>query len=284
VKVREMQQARQKNQITKDKDIQKSLKQIEREDREMLKRTQGNLEEERKKGQSVRHQIEIFRELGLVRIQMQKTLEQSKRLPGRTFIEECSLRAQMNIKYFQVQLLRNLDLLLKIRSSYLENLKGEGKREESVMKSYLKELGGCLRSTRNEAKKEKFAAKYELNLERLLEDQSQREELVKGQVEEEVIRWSQKTHLAAQNNQILKKNNMGMLMQTPIGQVQKAMRDYEKLLEKSRLKRDALRVIGRGQENLGEMSDPNIYDDMDLYTQLVKEEIVAENIGEDDQQ
>ena len=244
----------------------RSLKQIENEDRETMKKIQGTLEDDRKRGQSVRHQIEIFRELGLIRIQMQKSLETAKKLPEQQFIEDCSLRVQMNLKYFQVQVLRNLDLLLKIRAGYLEKLpayKEAVSGEEG--ESQISKLFGYLRG-RNQMKKEKFAAKYEFNMERLVRDQLGREEKTRTQVEEDIIRWSQKTHLAAQNSQVLKRTNMGMLMQTPIGQVQKALKEYEKLLEKSRLKRDAFRVLGKPQDNLVQMSDEGIYDDMDLYT------------------
>jgi uncharacterized membrane protein len=44
------------------------------------------------------------------------------------------------------------------------------------------------------------------------------------------------------------------------------MKEYEKLLEKSRLKRDSFRIYGKNTENLFTMNDNNIYDDMDLYT------------------
>lgn len=282
VQVRELKQRKEKELITRDKDVLRSLKQIENEDRETMKKIQGTLEDDRKRGQSVRHQIEVFRELGLVRIQMQKSLETAKKLPDQQFIEDCSLRVQMNLKYFQVQALRNLGLLLQIRKRYLAKLPSHKEVSESEGVDQVSELFGYLRG-RNQMKKEKFAAKYELNMERLVREQLQREEETRSQVEDDVIKWSQKTHLAAQNNQVLKRTNMGMLMQTPIGQVQKALKDYEKLLEKSRLKRDAFRILGRSQENLAQMQDEGIYDDMDLYTQLVKEEIVAENIGEDDQ-
>jgi hypothetical protein len=44
------------------------------------------------------------------------------------------------------------------------------------------------------------------------------------------------------------------------------MKELDKLLEKSRLKRDSFRIWGKNTENLVQMVDDNIYDDMDLYT------------------
>jgi hypothetical protein len=60
------------------------------------------------------------------------------------------------------------------------------------------------------------------------------------------------------------------------------MREYDRLLERSRLRRDALRCIGQKKLLLERKIDPLVFDDMDLYTMLLKEEIVGDDDGDND--
>ena len=49
------------------------------------------------------------------------------------------------------------------------------------------------------------------------------------------------------------------------------MKSYEQLLLKSRLKRSVFRILGTSTSNLSEDVDNNIFDDTDIYTELLKE-------------
>lgn len=90
------------------------------------------------------------------------------------------------------------------------------------------------------------------------------------------MKWSQKTNLVSQN---LKKQGFSQLLQTPVGQAQKALKQAERLIIKSQLKREKFRILGRAQSNLAEETDVNIYDDTDYYHELLKEQLEEEAAG-----
>lgn len=102
-------------------------------------------------------------------------------------------------------------------------------------------------------------------------------------MEENILKWSQKTQLL--NSLNLKRSGMGALVHTPLGQTQKAMQQFEGLLYKSQLKRTSFRILGKELTNLQRETDPEIYDDTDIYHELLKEYMteIEENkeVGED---
>ena len=53
-------------------------------------------------------------------------------------------------------------------------------------------------------------------------------------------------------------------MQTPIGQANKVIKDWDRVSKKCQQKRGPLRILFEGEENLHETHDPQIYDDLDL--------------------
>ncbi|EGR30148.1 hypothetical protein IMG5_140270 [Ichthyophthirius multifiliis] len=102
-------------------------------------------------------------------------------------------------------------------------------------------------------------------------------------MEENILKWSQKAQLL--NTMYLKKSGMKGLLQTPIGQAQKAMEQFDKMLYKSQLKRNSFRILGENASNIQRDIDEEIYDDNDFYNELLKEYMteIEENkeVGQD---
>ncbi|KAM3136169.1 hypothetical protein pb186bvf_011791 [Paramecium bursaria] len=91
-------------------------------------------------------------------------------------------------------------------------------------------------------------------------------------VKDDILKWSQKT---AMISSLRTQNNF--LMQTPIGQTNKAMQNKEKLYLKTQLKRSIYRILGEDAQDMNEMVNKNIYDDNDFYIDLLKETITQDN-------
>lgn len=85
--------------------------------------------------------------------------------------------------------------------------------------------------------------------------------------ERNLAKWSEKTQILSSN---LSKTGLKNLLHTPIGQVNKMMENFEKLQQKSQLKRGTFRVLFEGLENLEKDYDENIFDDSDLLQELIR--------------
>ena len=85
--------------------------------------------------------------------------------------------------------------------------------------------------------------------------------------ERNLAKWSEKTQILSSN---LSKTGLKNLLHTPIGQVNKMMENFEKLQQKSQLKRGTFRLLFEGLENLEKDYDENIFDDGDLLQELIR--------------
>ena len=59
-------------------------------------------------------------------------------------------------------------------------------------------------------------------------------------------------------------------MQTPVGQTKKILTNWERAKAKCQHKRGTFRILFRDEENVRETSDPQIFDDYELFTELEK--------------
>ena len=85
--------------------------------------------------------------------------------------------------------------------------------------------------------------------------------------ERNLAKWSEKTQILSSN---LSKTGLKNLLHTPIGQVNKMMENFEKLQQKSQLKRGTFRLLFEGLENLEKDYDESIFDDSDLLQELIR--------------
>lgn len=122
----------------------------------------------------------------------------------------------------------------------------------------------------------------ELDIEAVTSEYLNQNQEVQKLIDQNITQWSQKTNILSQN---LKKSGMDALIQTPIGQAQKALKNYNFILTKSQLKRDVFRILGTEQDNLHEQTNEEIFDDGELYHELLKNymnEFNQENQADDD--
>jgi len=73
----------------------------------------------------------------------------------------------------------------------------------------------------------------------------------------ELIKWSHKTSLI----NVSASHYSSLLMQTPVGQTQKIVSNWERAKSKCQHKRSTFKILFREEENARETSDPQIFDD-----------------------
>ena len=59
-------------------------------------------------------------------------------------------------------------------------------------------------------------------------------------------------------------------MQTPIGQTQKIVSNWDRVKGKCQHKRNTFRILFREEDNARETTDPQIFDDYELFMELEK--------------
>jgi hypothetical protein len=90
---------------------------------------------------------------------------------------------------------------------------------------------------------------------------------VSRSTEKELIKWSHKTNLI----NVSSSHYSSLLMQTPVGQTKKIVTNWERVKGKCQHKRSTFRILFREEENVRETSDPQIFDDFELFAELEKE-------------
>ncbi len=91
------------------------------------------------------------------------------------------------------------------------------------------------------------------------------EEISKN-TEKELVKWSQKTNLI----NISSSHYTSLLMQTPVGQAKKIMTNWDRIKNKCQQKRGIFKILFEDEENVRESTDPQIFDDFELFTELEK--------------
>lgn len=86
------------------------------------------------------------------------------------------------------------------------------------------------------------------------------------QTEKELIKWSHKTNLI----NVSTSHYSSLLMQTPVGQAKKIVSNWERIKNKSMQKRGTFRILFREEENVRNNSDPQIFDDYELFAEMEK--------------
>ena len=74
-----------------------------------------------------------------------------------------------------------------------------------------------------------------------------------------MIKWSQKTNLLSTNNK--NAHYSSLIMQTPIGQVQKIMSNWSRSSIKCQQKRSAFKILFQPPDDIHQYSSPQIFDD-----------------------
>lgn len=109
---------------------------------------------------------------------------------------------------------------------------------------------------------------------------SENTQSITSKLEQGIVEWSQKTVLL--KNSTSRSHYNSLVMQTPIGQAKKAIKDWERVSKKAQLKRSPFRIFYEPEENLLQNSNCNIYDDIDLVQELQK--IYEQNIETEDKE
>ena len=84
----------------------------------------------------------------------------------------------------------------------------------------------------------------------------EQEKLVK-ESEQLLVKWSQKTNLINLNSS----RYSALLMQTPVGQARKVVENWDRVKHKSQQKRGTFRVLFEEEEEVRELTHPQIFDD-----------------------
>ena len=101
-------------------------------------------------------------------------------------------------------------------------------------------------------------------------------------MEQEIISWSQRTNLLRNTSQHNRSQYNSLLMQTPIGQAEKVIKDWDRVSKKCQQKRAPFRIFFEPENNIQETHNPQIYDDLDLMQEVQKiYEQEIEKDGED---
>ncbi|KAL4487102.1 hypothetical protein ABPG72_001554 [Tetrahymena utriculariae] len=256
------------------------IDEIDQEDQDLKVETQKQQEDEMQKAKAVRQQIQLWKELVFVRFNMHKNLEMIKKLPNPQDIGGFdSKKNNQNKKYLELNILRNIDLIQRIRGNLTE--KANGPKDRILRKNNLKLLQKFI--NHNNITRDQYENEHELNIQNMWQQFEESFDNMHNWMEENILKWSQKTQLLNSIN--LKRNGMGALIHTPVGQTQKTMQQIENLIYKSQLKRTSFRILGRDISNVQKETDQEIYDDSDLYHELLKEYMaeIEENkeVGED---
>ncbi|EAR84833.2 apoptosis antagonizing transcription factor (macronuclear) [Tetrahymena thermophila SB210] len=256
------------------------IDEIDQEDQDLKQETQKQQDDEMQKAKAVRQQIQLWKELVFVRFNMHKNLELVKKLPSPQDIGGFdSKENNQNKKYLELNILRNIDLIQKIRGNLTE--KANGPKDRILRKNNIKLLQKFI--NHNNIVRDQYENENELNIKSMWQQFEESFDNMHNWMEENILKWSQKTQLLNSIN--LKRNGMSALIHTPIGQTQKAMQQIDNLIYKSQLKRTSFRILGRDISNVQKETDQEIFDDSDLYHELLKEYMteIEENkeVGED---
>lgn len=79
-----------------------------------------------------------------------------------------------------------------------------------------------------------------------------------------MIKWSNKTSLI----NVSSSHYSSLLMQTPVGQAKKILSNWDRVKSKCQQKRNTFRILFQDEENVRNSTDPQIFDDFELFTEL----------------
>lgn len=210
------------------------------------------------KSESVSFQIKLESQIIGFRLKMQSILDSSKYLPKKWLFNRLSNSVKTKNFSLHCLIVSLIDNLSKIDNSL-----------------YQKSFSKNTINNENSSNLIENFKKSKLNLfdcENIFEKAEQNFLESHDWIEQCLGKWSEKTQILS---------NMGglnKLMQTPIGQVRKMMENKDKLIMKSQLKRKTMRILGEELENLHKDYDEEIWDDGELYQDILKRKM-EENEG-----
>lgn len=248
--------------------VDKFLEKIEEEDKRNTTKDSKEIEDERRKSKAVAMQLKTWKSLLLIRYFLQKPLETAKKLPlnvdfpfflNKKVSGEATSTLRGGLKFLEVNTVDLIEKLILIQNKCSPPLQ---KASTPLLKTIAQDIN------KSNINKNAFLNKYEVNTDDLWKLM---EENFNGHypwVEESLNKWSQKTNILSSN---LRRSGLHNLMQTPIGQTQKAMEQADKLVLKSQLKRGQFRILGLPEDDVHCNYNEQIYDDADFFQELLKD-------------
>ncbi|KAK9872355.1 hypothetical protein WA026_017813 [Henosepilachna vigintioctopunctata] len=225
------------------------------------------------KGYCVRNQLNIWESLLETRIQLQKCLSASNKLPiAENFKELCDngneefknklSESKSCITKILDKMLTLQDLVVKKfpETKKIFSASNQGKKSEGSEEEITSEDDNL--SNLEDENEEPMVKKRRKN-EEYEEIISKRHELYKTFRNSTIQKWNDKVRIGTS------KNNINS--QTILSQLDHIMSDKAKLIKKTQLKRSNYKIIGEVENEEEEVYNENIFDDDDFYHQLLRE-------------
>eukprot|EP01017_Pseudomicrothorax_dubius_P031596 TRINITY_DN4052_c0_g1_i4.p1 TRINITY_DN4052_c0_g1~~TRINITY_DN4052_c0_g1_i4.p1 ORF type:complete len:463 (-),score=130.25 TRINITY_DN4052_c0_g1_i4:27-1337(-) len=244
--------------------IERSLAQIEKEDEAQQEKRAATAVDELAKAQGISHQLKLWEKLVNVSILMHKIKSFANKLPQNelfgAFVAQGEEDLGEELKYAQVITLEVIQLLQTLRC-----LSQEGQEEEHV--DFLAGLAEELRA--RGCTKEEFVSGLDIDANAVWAPLERRHQTMKRTAEAAIKTWAQKVNIMSGLN--TKGPRLQSLVLTPVEQTYQVLANADRVLQKTRIKRNPYRVLGKGLETLDNPVDAEIYDDADFNLELIKE-------------
>ncbi|CAG8605614.1 2205_t:CDS:10 [Ambispora gerdemannii] len=272
--------------IIADESIQKELKKIEDDERNLLKKISQSAKADITKGQHVKSQIGFWDNLLDIRIKLQKSVTISNSLPQHTTypLFVTSPKVQLAIKETKSELCELVDSLIKLSKDLCRDNESV-KLPEHAANSRKRRLG-------NDDDDDSNYTDY------LWTDIKTIHENFKPFRTETIEKWNNKVQIASG---IPLNKKFKAINQSVNNQIEQVLHDHERLVKRTQLMRGDYKILGKQQQTEPSRSvssasnmniegqddhlsnyDPEIFDDTDFYQQLLRELIENRMIDTDD--
>eukprot|EP00347_Sterkiella_histriomuscorum_P006693 403351797 len=233
-----------------------ALNQLKQEEKEDSKYIQKRMSSDIQKAKSVKTQKKIFDQFLHQRILMQKLLQHGNMLPTADMLElfvKHSKSTEINALSCKRNIKRHLKDQIKLQKQLFHLSETSIKLQE-------------VQSTKDNSDNEDISAD---KLFKVIDGNFQE---MMPFVEETIDRWNNRTMMIKNlgGNQS-KSKAFGKTILEQVNSIFNEQDSRQKLREKSNLKRDHYRILGRKADDLANEKDPNIFNDFDFYQVLLKD-------------
>ncbi|KAG9304948.1 hypothetical protein G9A89_003117 [Geosiphon pyriformis] len=254
--------------------IHQELREIEEDERNLVKKISQNAKADIIKGQHVKAQMDLWDTCLDTRIRLQKALAITNCLPQYdTYQQFTSTKAKLTIEETQKELHELIESLIDLRKDLFHNNENIHISDDAV----------------NTRKRHFKDVDYTENL--WNEMQTLHENFLPFRTQT-IEKWNNKVQIVSG---LPLNKKFKVINQNLNSQIEQILHDHERLLKRTQLKRNDDRIIGKCEsdaakplnENKGKdehlsQYDPEIFDDTDFYQQLLRELIESRMVDTDD--
>lgn len=266
--------------------------QTESKDDDFKHVSETNVSNQNKKGNCVRNQLNIWENLLEMRIQLQKCLVQSNKMPQydvyKTFESDQNFKTEVNKTKRNMKnvLSKLLDLQLLVLKKYPETktiLKDSKPKKEESDEEIPSDTDEELKEESSDEEEEEKLPKKRQKLSEIEQEIATRHNKYREYRNSVIQKWNDKTRLS------LAKNNSGS--NSIIQHINFLLEDKQKLVKRTQLKRSEYEILGKVKPEIKtdveepssskspDEYDTEIYDDDDFYHQLLRELIEFKSAG-----